>query len=588
MNSDAKPVGSPGSPDPPIPPPATTDGGGTTDLPAEPPHTAFNPLTGEPIALAERGEEVGQATARRLARPSSRLDHWAEWFGDRLNPLLVKEVRQALKSRQFAVMFGLLLCFAWGASVIGLAAMGPDAAWEARGPDMFYVYYLALAFALLVIVPYSAFRSLATEQEDHTYELLAITALGPRQIVAGKLASAAMQMLIYLSVLTPCLAFTYLLRGIDLPTIGLVILWTVGGSLVLSAGGLLLGSFSLQRMLQPLVSVGAVIGFAVVFIYACAIVAGLVLGGWLEITSPDFWFVNVAAATIGASYFALFFLAAAAQIAFASDNRSTPLRIVVFVQFLLWTAWFAWFWATHQFAGVILLGYVVVAGSHWYVMGIFFTAESPRLSLRVRRRLPRSFLGRVLFTWFNPGPGTGLMFSLGGALTVWLLAALAAPWASGPWGMAGRDALHLFCGAGISYMAIYLGVEVLALRLLRRFATVRVSTGLVVHLLLVFFGAALPTILAALLYPTYTYGPLHFLNYFYTLFAIAEGTSQPWGASLATFLGGTGAVVLGLNLPGVIREMGQVRIALPARVAEEEQARRPAPPPPASRESPWD
>ncbi len=550
--------------------------------------TAFNPLTGDAIPLG-KAEGLSQPERRGEAlQPAGRLDRWAEWLGDRLNPLLVKEVRQALKSRQFATMFGLLLCFAWVASAIGLATMGPDVAWEARGPSMFYVYYLALAFALLVVVPYSAFRSLAVEQEEHTYELLAITALGPRQIVAGKLASAVMQMLIYLSVLMPCLAFTYLLRGIDLPTIVIVVIWTVGGSLVLSAAGLLFGSLSLQRVTQAGASVGTVGGLFVVFAYASALVGTMVVGGLWEITGPEFWTFNIAAATIAASYFALFFLAAAAQVSFASDNRSTPLRVAVFVQFLLWTGWFAWGWMSQRQAGEVLFGYAAVAGAHWYVMGIFFTAESPRLSLRVRRRLPQSFLGRVLFTWFNPGPGTGLMFSLGGALTVWLLAEVAAERASWPMGWAGRQSLTLFCAAGVAYLAIYLGAEVLILRLLRRFVAVRVSTGVVVHLMLVFFGAALPSILSLLLDPATSYGPRDFLNYFYTLFEIANGTLGPLATPLTTFLAAVAAVMLGLNLPGVIREVGQVRIALPARVAEEEQAGRPAPAPLPARESPWD
>lgn len=552
--------------------------------PTEPPTTAFNPLTGDTI-LPPKAEPLARPEPRgEGAGPASRLDRWAEWLGDHLNPLLVKEVRQALKSRQFATMFGLLLCFAWSASLIGLAAKGPDVAWEARGPNMFYVYYLALAFALLVVVPYGAFRSLAVEKEDHTYELLAITTLGPRQIVAGKLASAVMQMLIYLSVLMPCLAFTYLLRGIDLPTIAILIVWTVGGSLVLSAAGLFLGSVSLQRVPRPVVSVGAVVGLFIVFGYACVAAEAMLPGGWWERAGPELWTFTLAAATIGASYFAMFFVAAAAQVSFASENRSTPLRLVVFTQFLLWTGWFGWLWMSQERAGDVLFGYAAVAGAHWYATGIFFAAESPRLSLRVRRRLPQSFLGRVLFTWFNPGPGTGLMFSLGGALTVWLLSELASWWSS-TWI---PDALGMFCAAGVAYLAIYLGAEVLILRLLRRFVAVGVGTGLVVQLLLVLFGAALPSILSLVLNPTIEYGPLHFLNFFYTLPMIAGRSSRLLATPLVEFLAGAAAVVLGLNLPGVVREIAQVRIAAPARVVEEEQAGRPELPVLPARESPWD
>ena len=49
-------------------------------------------------------------------------------LGDRLNPILVKETRQALKSRQFLITFVLLLFCAWGWSVLGIARIGPGAA----------------------------------------------------------------------------------------------------------------------------------------------------------------------------------------------------------------------------------------------------------------------------------------------------------------------------------------------------------------------------------------------------------------------------------------------------------------------------
>ncbi|NLE37731.1 MAG: hypothetical protein GX621_06875 [Pirellulaceae bacterium] len=133
----------------------------------------------------------------------ARADRFMVVVGDRLNAILVKETRQALKSRQFFITFALLLLCGWAWSLLGVALIGPDVYWTTNGPGMFFGYYVILAFPLLIVVPYGAFRSLAAEQEERTYEMLSITALGPRQIVRGKLGSAALQMLIYLSAITP-------------------------------------------------------------------------------------------------------------------------------------------------------------------------------------------------------------------------------------------------------------------------------------------------------------------------------------------------------------------------------------------------
>ena len=136
----------------------------------------------------------------------ARFDQRIEALGELLNPILVKECRQALKSRQFLITFSLVLLCGWLWSIIGLALLGPGVSYSFDGPEMFYAYYIILAFPLMIIVPYGAFRSLAGEREDRTYELLSITTLKPRQIISGKLASAVVQMLVYYSAISPCLA----------------------------------------------------------------------------------------------------------------------------------------------------------------------------------------------------------------------------------------------------------------------------------------------------------------------------------------------------------------------------------------------
>ena len=129
-----------------------------------------------------------------------------------------------LKSRQFVITFSLVLLCGWLWSIIGIAPVGPEVYYSFDGPEMFYGYYVILAFPLIVIVPYGAFRSLAGEREDRTYELLSITA-PPARNCERKAGHVTVQMLVYLSAISPCLAFTYMLRGIDIVTILFVLLY---------------------------------------------------------------------------------------------------------------------------------------------------------------------------------------------------------------------------------------------------------------------------------------------------------------------------------------------------------------------------
>ena len=522
-----------------------------------------------------------------------------EAAGERLNPILIKEAHQALKSRQFMITFGLLLLCGWVWTILGLAMIGPQVSFGFHGSTMFLGYHVVLSFALLVVVPFGAFRSLAVEQEERTYELLSITALGPRQIVSGKLGSAAVQMVIYLSAISPCLAFTYLLRGIDFPTILFVLFYLVLASLGLSVIALLLGTLTEQKAFQVILSVLTIVGLLAAFGIAWALVAN-----FLEYSRPVFsevwfWATNAAILTFYGTCLALVFLAAVARITFASDNRSTALRIVIVLQHVAMVGWLV----VPAMAEAIrdpefLIFALCLFAVHWSVLGGLMTGESPELSLRVRRRLPQSFLGRVLLTWFNPGPGTGYLFALGGMLGAAAMAGLAL----GLWEMTGvarsrrfgpnwPDAVLVFGGLCVCYMAIYLGVGLLVIRLLRRYTRFDVLFAVLVYGLMVLAGCGLPPLVQELSaqWRREGYTLWQITNFVWTLEYVTE--SRAWSSqtlNLVLVLLPVAAVgVLALNLPAIVREVQYVRVPKPARVSEEDAALAPPPPPPPNA-SPWD
>lgn len=544
------------------------------------------PLDRRPTASAGRGWP---------ARAESLL----VWVGERLNPILVKEARQSLKSKQFVLTFGLLLLCGWVWSFVGLAIMGPEASYTGKGPEMLMGYVAILAFPLLVIVPFWAFRSLASEQEDRTYELLSITALHPRQIVAGKLSSAGMQMLIYLSAISPCLAFTYMLRGVAFPTVLLVLFYLSLGSLGLSLVGLLVGTLTSEKHWQVVLSVLSIVGLLWAFGMACSLCSWVIWGMDLPVSTSEFWQWNAGLLTAYVTYFALVFYAAVAQITFASDNRSTRLRVIMVVQHVCWVGWMTWA-LTREPASEVLLILLTFLGLHWYVMGALMTGESPHLSPRVKRRLPRSFLGRVFLTWLNPGPGTGYLLAVCGALAGLVLAAgiafvheaygvgtLVQRWSPGD-----SERLLVFGVLVLAYVTAYLGVGLLLIRLLHRFGQVVMFLGVLIQVLLVVAGCAVPAVLQTMS-PSYYYSGyslLHVTNPFWTLMHVGGDPTLPVETSLLVVVVPFAALVIFLlNLPGVVREVRHVRVAKPERVAAEEvELAAIKKPPKPVRTSPWD
>jgi hypothetical protein len=231
-------------------------------------------------------------------------------------------------------------------------------------------------------------------------------------------------------------------------------------------------------------------------------------------------------------------------------------------------------------------------------MGMFVTGESPELSPRVKRDLPQSFLGRAFLTWFNPGPGTGYMFvfcNLAAAFVV-LAVGVAVVDQGGFVGLrrwAGTDVEQVlaFTGLGIGYVVLYLGLGLLAVRLLRRLTYVGLMLSLVVHPLLVLIGIFVPLVIYWMSDLRYMdYSLLHVTNPFWSLVEIVDRRRIDGEMTmlLILVLGGA-AIVAVLNLPAIVRELRHVRIAKPKRVAAEDAEREAlkAPPKPEPK-SPWD
>jgi ABC-type transport system involved in multi-copper enzyme maturation permease subunit len=377
--------------------------------------------------ILDAGEGPIEGEPSRWARAWRPVEDWLIALVDRANPILVKETRQALKSRQFVITFLVVLVACWMVSFIGIAWVGPEIYWAAAGPTLLMGYYVVLAIPLALIVPFSAFRSLAAEQEEQTYELLSITTLSSRKIITGKLLSAAVQMIVYLCAVSPCVAFTFLLRGVDAMTIAVVLAGMVLGSMGLSMIALLIGAMARLRGTQVVTSVILILGLAL----AC--VGGIALG-WMIIQAGSgfmreegFWIAISAMLTFYITFFGLFHSAAAAQIAFVSENRSTPLRRWMTVQQACFCGWMAAAVYSEisssngnraNSIGEMLVAATVLATGYWAVMGALLTGEWPHLSRRVQRSLPQSTLGRTTLSLFNPGPGTGYLFAVSNLTTL--------------------------------------------------------------------------------------------------------------------------------------------------------------------------
>ncbi len=334
--------------------------------------------------------------------PADRLDQ----FSDHLNPILVKETRQALKSKQFVGTFMLLLICSWLICTIGIMLFGEQIEFGRPSAVFFQWFFAVLSVAVVVIVPFNAFRSLSSERDSQTYELLSITALSPQQIVWGKLLNAVVQSLVFYCAISPFIAFTSLLQGFDLYRTIVLMTSLLGFSILLSMFTLMLSTVAKNRQYQSLATL-LIFGS---LMYAISMTLGFSYMVMNEGLSDDFYWALAIGWVMGISYFFLFFQITVSQLLFEAGNKSSGVRLVATLQFLLfWLIVLASYFLNGTINDDLFLGIAFFSLVHWALFGFFISMERDDLSRRVRRDLPKSFFLRLMSVPFMPGGTRGFL-----------------------------------------------------------------------------------------------------------------------------------------------------------------------------------
>jgi hypothetical protein len=328
------------------------------------------------------------------------------------------------------------------------------------------------------------------------------------------------------------------------------------------------------------------------FYTAYVIAQEVIRENWARLDDRGFWVAHAALATFYGTSFALAYLAAAAMITFATENRSTPLRLAMLVQQAAWVGWMAYALIESGYQVEVVFAMALIAGGYWYTMGTMLTGEQREMSRRVMRSLPQSFLGRMFLTWLNPGPGSGYMFVVANLTTIALLSLFAIVPTSwfrpGGGGWPGATEFLYFLVIGWAYIVAYLGLGRLLVAQLRRVTLVTMFAGVLIHFLLVLAGSGIPTTiqLMSLEMRNLPYSYVQVTNPFWSLYYILESGVSTEADRLLIMVPAAAVCMLLLNLPGLVRELRQVRVALPVRVAEDEAELHPAPAPQPT--NPWE
>ncbi|HET6149788.1 MAG TPA: hypothetical protein VFH68_19775 [Polyangia bacterium] len=329
-------------------------------------------------------------------------------LSDWLSPILVKELRQGRRSRAL-ILLAVLTLLASG--MITLYAIGKDS-----GTDAFIALYFCLSIVGFLIVPLTAHRSFVREQEDGSWQVLQLTGLGPRRILAGKLASSLAQVAILSVAVSPFLILSHFLTGYGLLNIALL---CAAGALMtgaLTPAALFAATLPTTRaqrgVLQILVLVGLICGLS-----ACVSFA-------MEVGRRGVDTYNLVASLWGVvSVGFVLFEAAAARISLPTENYAWRPRLALIVLLIGVTALGVWahvrVWG-FGVPGPIFPDFVDYSARNFHLLTVLIiSAGALAMATEADRAGPP---GHRRFSLFAPGALAGFR------LTVLLLVASTAFW----------------------------------------------------------------------------------------------------------------------------------------------------------------
>lgn len=254
-----------------------------------------------------------------------RLERWSDW----LNPLLVREVRQALRGRVFSGIIVLTALISAAVLVCGILAMSKGRPGDTGGMAIYAILYYLLWALCCVLLPVSAAARFRNERSSGEFELFLITGISARQVVSGKLQAALVQVLLALATAAPFLMACHVLRGISALHIALSLLCLALFTVVLTQGGILLGALTSSKVFFGLL----MLPFVWLLMASFTMAGGLLMGdGILELFGTSDAYLGLLAALAALiHYFLLFHFGAVAMLEPESRNRSFPLRLLLLV-----------------------------------------------------------------------------------------------------------------------------------------------------------------------------------------------------------------------------------------------------------------
>ena len=319
-------------------------------------------------------------------------------FPDWLSPIVVKELRQGLKSKAFVAIATVLQ--GGMAFIFVLAALSGMTPGSGAVDTLSGFFWFMLSLPLMFFFPGRALQSVVEETKVQTLELVQMTRLRSLRIVFGKWLALSTQSLLLALAILPYFVLRYFFGGVNLTSDLLSLASLLALSLVLCAAGIAASTLKtgLRIVVVLIGSMALLVGGQLLAFMSAFGSSGPFRGfAW-----PDSPALSLTSALVLLGCYVLFFLLqAAGHLSTQTESYSAQKRqLALFSTLLMLVAWIL-----HETTRIDLRVFGLLTPLVlWTVAEALVESHDPTWSPVQRKRLP--FL-------FRPGWASGLFFALG-------------------------------------------------------------------------------------------------------------------------------------------------------------------------------
>ncbi len=262
-------------------------------------------------------------------------------FGGEPNPLLVRELRQALRLPRLPWQISAVVALI-GLGMLSIGSLeGPKGRPASLGVGLFQGFVSILLLYVSLMGPAAAAGAIATEREGRTLEPLLLTGLTPADVARGKFLAAFGTITLQVLALFPLSAIPFLFGGVSPAELIVAVLYVIIAAAVAVAFGLAVASRT--QTLRSALAVSIIVPAAAIpflFTMAWAVGESVTRKKWpaVQATGPIWWASTYTAVPFGLDYvlwlilwplvalglpFWLFASLTASNLAGANDDRSS-------------------------------------------------------------------------------------------------------------------------------------------------------------------------------------------------------------------------------------------------------------------------